>query len=252
MRPNKNTPVLLLSEKFAGIIWKIKVHENGVIALETRNTELKRVLFSAFNFFTGKIYFKEKSFEESWNLSLAFAGNMTLILNGYGHDETPESKGVMSLKVEDGSVIWQKFNFSLNQVQNEGIQIYDSRFQPRRYTWVDHISGEAIPAPSREVGSANLLFPEIDYSFIIPTFIQHGDLVGDLAKLDHSGKVFLSFHETYNDCLQQRLVVYQEDRILIDDILISGIQKLQPEAFFIQQNHLFYIRNKEEIIAYLV
>lgn len=39
--------------------------------------------------------------------------------------------------------------------------------------------------------------------------------------------------------MQQRLIVYQQDSIFLDDIMISGIQKMQPEAFFIQNNQLF-------------
>lgn len=52
--------------------------------------------------------------------------------------------------------------------------------------------------------------------------------------------------------MQQRLIVYQQNSIFPDDIMICGIQKLQPEAFFIQNNQLYYIRNKNELVSYLV
>lgn len=251
MRPNKNTLTHSLSERFSGLIWKIKVHESGVIALETRNTELKQVSFSACNFITGKTYFKEKQYHENWNLSLAFAGEGNLILNGYEHAETPENKGIISVNIYDGSIIWQQFNISLNAVQDGGLQVYDPRLHPRKYYWIDHISAATTAAPSSDIDTT-IIFPRIDNSFILPSFINHGVLAGELSVLSWFDKVIVSFHEINNDQLKQRLVVYQGDKVLIDDILISGIQKLQPEAFFIQQNHLFCIRNKEEILAYLV
>ncbi len=252
MRPNKNTLEPGLSELFSGLIWKVKIHRSGIIAIETRNLELKQVLFSALNFLTGEIYFNEQVYQEVWNLSLAFAGEKNLILNAYEHAETPESKGILSVTVNDGSIIWQKFNISLNQALDEGLQVYDTRVQPRKYYWIDQLTAEIKAPPLADPSDPEIIFPETDSSFVFPYFINHGVLAGELLALRYSDKVFISFHEIENDFLKQRLIVYQEDKVLIDDILISGIQKLQPEAFFIQQNHLFYIRNKQEIISYLV
>ena len=62
----------------------------------------------------------------------------------------------------------------------------------------------------------------------------------------------ICFHEKINHALQQRLIVYQGDKILHEDILISNIQKLQPESFFILNKQLIYIRNKDEIVSYFV
>lgn len=252
MHPKIDIPIPCLSEKFSGLIWKVQVHKAGIIALETRNTEAKEVYFSAFNFSTGETYFKEKSFDEKWNLSLAFAGEKNLLLIAREHSNTPENKGIISVNTVDGSINWQKFNISLNEPREAGLQVYDSRIQPRKYYWIDHISGEVVSQPAGREAEDDLIFPEADPAFLIPSFIEHDILVGELMVLTNSDKVFLSFHERQGEFLKQRLVVYQEDKVLIDDILISGIQKLQPEAFFIQQNHLFYIRHKEEIVTYLV
>jgi len=222
------------------------------LAVETRNTELKQVAFSAFNYITGKTYFKEKTFEEGWNLSLAFAGEENLILTGYKHLESPESKGVLSVNIRDGNLFWQRFNISLNQIHDDALQVYDSRLQPKKYTWLNHITAELIAAPSEIKVNSDIIFPKADNTFVIPAFVEHGSLAGELLILYFANKVFLSFHENEKGYFKQRIVVYQHDRVMIDDILISGIQKLQPEAFFMQRNYLFYIRNKEEIVSYLV
>lgn len=251
MRPDKNTLQPVLSESFSGLVWKVMVHTTGVIAVETRKKDPHEVSFSAFNYHTGESYFKEKVFEENWNLSLAFAGEQNIILIGYKNSGTPESTGVISLSLKDGSVLWQRYNISLNQVQENGLQVYDSRLHPKKFFWIDHLTSATISAPPR-ADFKNIIFPEIDNSFAIPPFIQHGLIAGEISVLKYSGKVFLSFHEEEMGYYKQRIIVYQHDKVLIDDILISGIQKLQPEAFFIQLNHLFYISHKEKIVSYLV
>lgn len=252
MLANNDIVRLILSERFSGLVWKVMVHRSGLLAVETRNTELKQVVFSVFNYITGRTYFKEKSFEEGWNLSLAFAGEENLILLGYKSAESPESKGVLSVNVKDGTLFWQKFNVSLNQIQEDALEVYDSRLLPKKYTWINHITAELIAAPSEIKVSSEIIFPEADHTFQIPAFVEHGNLAGELLVLYFSNKVFLSFHEDDMGNLRQRLVVYQGNKVLIDDILIAGIQKLQPEAFFIQRNHLFYIRGKVEMVSYLV
>lgn len=248
----RNTPQLILSETFSGLVWKVMVHRSGVLAVETRNTDLKQVSFSVFSYITGETYFKELTYEESWNLSLAFAGEENLILIGYKNAESPESKGVLSINNKDGSLFWQKFNISLNQIHDDALQIYDSRLQPKKYTWINHITAELVAAPSESDPYTDIIFPKVDPAFVIPAFVERGTLAGELSILYFSDKVFLSFHEEDKGYLKQRLVVYQDDKVLIDDILIAGIQKLQPEAFFIQRNHLFYIKGKEEMVSYLV
>ncbi|SKB33718.1 DUF4905 domain-containing protein [Daejeonella lutea] len=251
MRPNNNTLVPGLNEKFSGFVWKIKVHGSGLLAIETRNSESKQVSFSSLNFKTGQTYFKERLYHETWNLSLAFAGSQNFILNAFEHSQTPESKGVLSVSASDGTVLWEQYNISLNEVRDGGLGVYDTRIQPRKYYWIDHLTASPIAPPAVD-NPAEISFPEYENSFTFPGFIQHGEVAGEISFLEHSGKNLLSFHEIEGGRMKQRLVVYQEDKILLDDILISGIQKLQPEAFFIQQNHLFYVRNKEEILAYLV
>ncbi|MHB1177782.1 MAG: DUF4905 domain-containing protein [Daejeonella sp.] len=249
-----DSPQPVISEKFSGLIWKIKVQEQlGLMAIESRNSHIKQVAFTVLNFITGKVHFKEVSYNEQWNLSLAFIGEKNLVIIGYGHSDRPESKGIMSVSLADGSIIWEKFNISLNDAQASGIQVYDPRFQPRKYSWIDHLSSNEIEVSALEpVLTGTILFPEIDNSINIPSFINHAQIAGDILTLGFENKKLLSFHEAKNDFFQQRLIVYQEDKILIDDILISGIQKLQPEAFFIQQNHLLYVRDKQEIISHLV
>jgi hypothetical protein len=253
MRPNKPTLQQSLSQTFEASIWKVKVHKSGTVAIETRSSDTKQVAFSAANFRTGEVYFREKTYEEPWKLNLAYAGPQSLLISGYERSEIPENKGILSVESRTGQPIWQKFNISLRDVCDIGIQVYNPRLQPRKYFWIDHLSGDLQENPPVSFAmDEDLMFPEISSSNQAPSFIEIADMVGDVHTLSSLNVQFLSFHELRDNYLQQRLVVYQGDKILLDDIIASGIQKLQPEAFFIHQNHLFYIRNRREIVTYLV
>jgi hypothetical protein len=251
---NKNILSPIFSIKFGGIIWKIELNDNyDLIAIESRSLESKKTSFSVINYKTGEILIKEKIFKETWNLNLAYITEKNLILTAYGQPGSPESKGIISVNIKDAEVLWEHYNLSLNKVNDEGLQVYDPRINPRRLTWISHIKGKDISESDKiEHNNETLIHPEFRTQFSIPDFILREEIVGDLSVLCVRDFTIISFHEKVQNNIQQRLLVYQDDTILLDEILISGIQKLQPESFFMQKNHLFYIRNKNEIVSYLV
>lgn len=244
----------VFSEKFKGLIWKIRIHEKkGYLAVESRQLESRKVAFTVLDIQTGEINFKEKSFLEPMNLNLAYVAQDNILLTANEHIDSPGSKGLVSVKIVDGEILWERYNFTLNQAAPYGLQVFDPRIYPRKYTWIDHISAENIAEQENcESGNSELIFPSLFESYTLPDFIKHGPIQGDISVLNFNKLSIVCFHQTFENNMQQRLVVYQEDRILLDDIMISGIQKLQPESFFIMRNSLFYIRNKDEIISYFV
>ena len=244
----------VFSEKFKGLIWKIRIHEkNEYMAIESRHLESKNVSFSVLDLQTGKIFFKERSYLESMNLNLAYAAQKNLILTVNEHVESPESKGLISINVLNGEILWELYNFSFNQADSSGLQVYDPKIYPRNYLWINHLNAENI---SKQENSStrisDLLFPDLFESYVLPNFIEHGLIIGQISVLHKDGLSIVSFHQKMKNNMQQRLVVYQDDRIFIDDIIIDDIQKLQPESFFMMNKQLLYIRNKNEIVSYFV
>ena len=252
LNTHKLSPIF--SEKFEGIIWKIEVNEKyDFIAIESRTLESKKTSFSVINYKSGEVLIKEKIFQETWNLNLAYIAEKNLVITAFNQAGSPESKGIISVNIQDGEILWEHYNLSLNRVTNEGLQVYDPRINPRRLSWISHIKGEDITESDNiENSNETLIHPEIRTQFSIPDFISREEIIGELSVLGVRDLIIISFHEKVQNNIQQRLLVYQDDTILLDEILISGIQKLQPESFFMQKNHLFYIRNKNEIVSYLV
>ena len=184
---------------------------------------------------------------------LAYAAQKNLILTVNEHVESPESKGLISINVLNGEILWERYNFSFNQADSSGLQVYDPKIYPRNYLWINHLNAENI---SKQENSStrisDLLFPDLFESYVLPNFIEHGLIIGQISVLHKDGLSIVSFHQKMKNNMQQRLVVYQDDRIFIDDIIIDDIQKLQPESFFMMNKQLLYIRNKNEIVSYFV
>lgn len=250
----ESVPSHLFSQKINGFIWKVLINSDlTYIAIESRNSETKLVTFSALSLESGDFLFREIKMEEDWNLSLAFAATSNLIITAFDQSLIPESKGIISLHINDGSVNWQRYNLSLNYADDQGLMVFDSKIQPRKYYRIDPGTGEILTEANEIRDTENrLIFPEILSSYKLPDWIDEQMINGSISALKYHDLEMVSFHQKASGSLEQRLLVYQGDKVFIDDILISGIQKLQPESFFICNKHLFYIRNKSEIISYLV
>ena len=244
----------VFSEKFKGLIWKIRIHEkNEYMAIESRHLESKNVSFTVLDLQTGKIFFKERSYLESMNLNLEYAAQKNLILTVNEHVEIPESKGLISINVLNGEILWERYNFSFNQADSSGLQVYDPKIYPRNYFWINHLNAENIGKQENSpILYSDLSYPELFESYVLPDFIDQGLITGEISVLLKNDISMVSFHQKLESNIQQRLVVYQHDKIFIDDIIIDGIQKLQPESFFMINNCLLYIRNKNEIVSYFV
>lgn len=244
----------VFAQKINGLIWRIQIQEeNNYLAIESRNVDTKKVLFSVLNYETGRIFFKDEPFAEPMNTHLAFLSEDTLLLKLNEHVDSPESSGLISIELNTAKILWEKYNVNIQQVTDYGIQIFDTKISPRRYYWINHLNTSILPEPSQiSLNSNSILFPEINNEYSFPNFIEHGTIEGGVAELKIDGFQIICFHEKIEGKLQQKLLMYQNNKILHEDILISNIQKLQPESFFVLKKQLFYIRNKDEIVSYFV
>ncbi|WP_069657813.1 DUF4905 domain-containing protein [Arcticibacter eurypsychrophilus] len=244
-----------LQEKFKGIIWKIETNNtNGVIAIETRSSDNKEAFYSAFNFITGEKLFKEITVEDSWHWGLDKAFNDFVYLNGYVSEKSPEHKGVIALN-HQGTIAWAAYNKTLETVAEEGLILYNPTFQQKELELADAATGKIMQNKVSHYTQLNrkIYFPEaLEDILLFPDEIG-STLVGPVSYLSYKEKDCYSYHSQNDLIISQYLLIKQDNKTLHKEILEDNISKLNPEPFFIEENHLFCIRNnKREIVAYFV
>lgn len=243
----------VLSHRFSGSIWKLKTSiDSPWLAVECRRPDSREVNFSVFNYQTGVSHFVERSFGEDWHLSLWDLTSGAMILNRMDAEHFGQTKGMLIVNPVGGEVRSDSYNWSPELLSHEGVKVFDPRIQPRKFRWIT-FNGEEMPAPTTdELQRPELIYPADMAASDLPDVVRYGEIVGNILYAKLGEKEFYSFHERKASFLEQRLLAVQGDSILLDEILNSGIQNLQPEAFFIQQNHLFYICDKQEILTYSI
>jgi hypothetical protein len=245
----------ILSEKFLGIIWKIETdHAESFIAIETRDIENRTTAFSAYNYQTGECLFKEITVEESWFWSLDRVSNGMFFLHSYVHESNPQHKGIIAIN-SSGKIAWQQFNKALHEVTAEGIVVYNPNIQPKTFELLKVTDGSTLLPKVESINpiTRNIITPSwlVDDSLI--KHLLPANTYGPISHCSFNEHEILAYHTQNGTLFDQMLRIYKDNMLRLEVKLASDIQKLNPEAFFIEGGQLFCIRNvKQELVSYLV
>lgn len=237
----------VIDHTFSGLIWKLEVDvANEFLFTETRNTENRTAAFSSFSLKTGENYFAEIISEEKWLTGMEGGRSAMLFLHGYKSSQSPEHKAIIALNAFSGKQVWADYNFSAEAFTTAGLLVTDQRFQTNKTVLLDYQTGKLLPKPvdladdfQQIQNPLMLLLPPQNLSDLIPETI-----IGEISCLNYNSYLIISLHTQKNGVLLQQLFIIENNEIIYQDLLNEQIQKLQPEAFIIVNNHLIYLKNK--------
>lgn len=247
MESNLNT---VIDHTFSGLIWKLETDtEQNLIYVETRNEKEHSAGFSSFNLETGKANFLEFIPEEKWLVGMNGGRQGILFLHGYLSDQTPEHKGIIALDGFTGKGLWTNYNLAIEAFKVDGLLAYDQRFQNKRTVLLDYQTGMVKTETENQQEDVQ----EIQYPFMLLLLPKNlaaliaGTITGKISCFNYNPYLIISLHTQNNDGLLQELFVFEDEKIIYQDLLNEHIQKLQPEAFVVIKNYLVYIKNKTSL-----
>jgi hypothetical protein len=241
-----------ISYQFKATVWRLEIDAfSGIIFAEIREPTDKKVSFSAINLATGKILFNNLQTEERWLTGIETAYDGVLLLHNYQSENNPTHKGLTAIDGQTGEILWNNYTHAFDHLSVSGPVIYDTRIQPRKLFMTDIRTG-AITRPYNPS-----IDTEMDNEIILPEEIssvslKHMSLSAEpfgntIHYLEHNNFRIVSLHTFAEGALQQRLYIMSDAEIVYEDLLNSGIQKLQPEAFLLHKDYLIYLKDKSQL-----
>ncbi|RKR84392.1 uncharacterized protein DUF4905 [Mucilaginibacter gracilis] len=241
-----------IQQLFSGQIWKMEIDASRqLLYIETRNTQSRTVRFSAFDMLLGKANFIDFALDEQWLAGIEGSFNGVLFLHGYQSAQSPVHKGITAINGNNGQVLWSNYTYAIHHISTGGPVAYNTQVQPQKLFILDAQNG-AILRPFNEFTDADIN-PDIQFPHGIQTLADDikpyisGDLRGNIDYMEYNSFRIVSLHSLIKTDLSQTLLIMQGNNLVYEDLLIDGIQKLQPEAFIMHQNRLIYIKNKIEL-----
>lgn len=241
--------IALLADKTEGIIWKVKLDDaTETIIWENRTLE-KKVSFYAYDFLNQTYLIKHFSFEEDWLLGLDFIFNGIAYFHGFESEYSPVHKGIIAYDLKQNQIIWQNFSVSVQQYSLDGVIVFDPKVFPRAFQLMDLKTGNFISKQSLE---SVYQTPSINNQIIVPKLIEDQNLWNSTHVLLYKDLKIVALYKIEENITNQYLQIYKKDTLLFEDLLNQDIQKIGIDTFFLWLNKLIYIRNKSEILSYLV
>lgn len=245
----KDTPKLLFSAKTNGIIWKIKLDdETQQMAFEVR-TKDKKVSFYAFDFKKQQLLIDHYSFEENWLLGLDHLQNSTAYFHGFESEFSPVHKGIIAFDLVMQKTIWQNFSIAVHDFLDEGIIVFDPKLFPRKYELINRVNGQKIKAITVEDLNQ---YKAKQTEIIFPQTQQKENIWESESTLFYKDLNIKSSYVIKDDKINQIIEIYKNNELHFSDILNEDIQKQGADSFMLWSEKLIYIRNKSEILTYLV
>jgi hypothetical protein len=235
-------------------IWRLEIDEiSNFIFLEIRDTANKQVTFTSIELTNGKANFEALGTPERWLTGIEAAYNGVLLIHNYQSENGPIHKGLTAIDGITGQVLWSNYTLALDQLSVNGPVVYNAQIQPKKLMLIEIKTGTAIrayepvidPLLDNHISAAQLL-PASFLSTIELPVKPYGNTV---HYMEHNNYRIVSLHTFLTEQLEQHLYIFDDEgNIVYRDLLQTGIQKLQPEAFVIHKNKLIYLKNRSELI----
>lgn len=221
------------------------------IFVEIRDSEEKKVSFGAVNLSSGKTLFNDLTTAERWLTGIEAAYDGVLLLHFYQSETGPVHKGLLAVDAITGKTLWSDYAYSFDHLSVNGPVLYDARIQPRRLFLADIKTGATTriyePSVYMELKS-NIILPELKSpeDLLIRPLPAHA-FGNAVHYLEYNNLRIVSLHALKGGELTQSLYIMDGVNKVYEDLLTTGIQKIQPEAFIMHKNRLIYIKNKTEL-----
>ncbi|MBU0694993.1 MAG: DUF4905 domain-containing protein [Bacteroidetes bacterium] len=249
MMLHKDTPKLLYSAQTNGIIWKIEVDDElGIMVWETRYPD-KRLSFSAYDFINQKFLVNDAKLKDEFSISLSFTLKGLIFFQVQESENLPTFKGIIAFNLYTQKIQWENYSITIQQQAKEGILVFNPKIFPRNFELLNQENGQFIRKINlKDFSTLGVIHRDI----LLPEVILKEFENSSINLLNHKGLTIKSQLETHDDILKNSISILEGHQLIFKDYLNSNIQKLAFDTFFVWQDRLVYIKNKSEIVTYLV
>ena len=241
-----------IAQRFDGEIWRLEIDgKTETIFAELRSNANRQVSFASISLQTGKANFTDKTMPEPWLNGIETAVDGVLLLHGYESQQSPVHKGITAVDGKSGGTLWANYTYAFDHLSVNGPVLFNTQIQPKKLFIADIKTGATIRLYNAVIDTelvADITLPNVlPIANLNETPIKLTPYGDSVHYLECNNFRIVSLHSVNLGGLQQHLFLLADDGIVYEDILNTGIQKLQPESFIIHKNYLIYIKNKREL-----
>jgi len=244
-----------INQQFDWPIWRMEIDDaTSTLFVELRNSEEKKVAFSAVNLLSGQVYFKDVATPERWLTGIEAAYDGVLLIHNYQSANGPAHKGLVAIEGISGQILWSNYTLAFDHLSVNGPVTYNTQIQPPKLFLADMKTGELLQAHQPVIDTPlynHIVVPQVLPAELLKELpLPAEPYTNTLHYLEHNSYRIVSLHTFFQEKIKQHLYIINSEGIVVyQDLLNSNIQKLQPEAFVVHKNNLIYLKERSALIV---
>ena len=249
------------SHVFEGVIWNMLVSQgDGILVLEVRDSQRKKVTFSALESQTGKFIWRDKSFDEDWWINLGAISNNVVVFTVYLETNNPDKKGVFAYHIFEDRMLWWNNDFSLVSVSNGIVEGISYKYGVQKLI-LDIMTGKEVSEKGREQQVAtDVIRPhqylsEHSYFNTVKIFLEQKFNLSPLKALEyleHDSIIFISFYVQEVELANYLIMISADGNLLVKEKLDEQLKGIGLDTFFILSGCVFFVKNRAELVSYRI
>lgn len=237
-----------------------------ILILEIRHNQKHQVSFTAIDLASGSVIWDGLEFEESWWVGMTAITHGVLILHTYVDNADPEPKGLIAFDVYKQEVRWMHENFSFLRLAEQKVVGINTDDDDKRYETIELTGGrreaveESIVLDVKENPEGHKLahYPYhykegSAYFDTCKTFLYnrlHLQAVNAIEYLEVNHWIVISYYVHDEGLVNYLLIIDENGEIYLHEAIQKNINAVGLETFFIVENHLIFVKDKNEIFCY--
>lgn len=265
-----------------GNIWRLYMHGNILVG-ETRDPETKNAFIFSMDFTTGEIYLRNLQIDEKWWFSIAGITNNSIFLSKFRQPDMPDQKGIIVLDIKSGDKLWEDEKLIYLFSNSQDTYAYKELFESKYFYRLDSSNGNIISETKDESEIAhicelkdqfdssiyrNFTYAErynsgnnesdYDLDLYLSKSLKDTKLIGPVEYIKTRNLLLYNYHKDSGVNLSRlnesmcnnifEICDLKKGKLLYTTILNQNTPGYAPDSFFINNEYLFFVRNKKELV----
>jgi hypothetical protein len=255
-------------------IWRIIPGGERYLIIEERNPITREVFFSCIEMKTGKVILDSLQFDEKYWMGIEDVYKDVIYFHKYNKPDMPWHSDIMAYDINKKEILWHSEEFIFSLVYENNLYCYKNNYDGRIFYKLNYKTGDLISdivdypnviAGLKELRDAEIYngykFPEeLNLSInktseIFNAMISGESITGKIDFMEVNGLMLTSYHRVlYGGKLQNcfKALDIRHKKVIFKEILNKEITNFIPDSFFLINDLIFLLKEKEKLFVFLV
>jgi hypothetical protein len=265
-----------------GAIWHVYPTDAGILVGEERRIEEKKATFFCLDRENGQELWQNASPGDDWWIGIEAIRKDTVLFHGFATPNLPQHRGIIAVDMLTGKKLWEDQQLDFVGIGDDGV-IASRETSPlhavQAFVELDRRSGmqrrtlDAVDLQMLKQDQLQQTVAEVEVKLPVPLerlaaddpeieavirgHCDVGTLAGPVEVVEQKAFVIFDYHElsargTAELPLLSNVVKVVErmaGTLVYSDTVSTGVHAVVPELFFVQQDMLYYIKERRTLMA---